>query len=49
MTAEQVAASTAAIIAFSAGAARGHRAAAIELGELYGCLDEAPSPMVGVR
>lgn len=49
MTAEQVVVSTTAIVAFSAGAARGHEAAVIELAELYSYLGAASLPVAGVR
>ncbi|MFR9770077.1 hypothetical protein [Nocardia sp. SC052] len=49
MTGEQAVASAAAVAAFSAGAARGHEAAALELAELDAALDAAAWPMVEVR
>ncbi|WP_280343384.1 hypothetical protein [Nocardia abscessus] len=49
MTGEQAAASAAAVAAFSAGAARGHQAAAFELAELDASLDAAARPAIEAR
>ncbi|MET7769081.1 hypothetical protein [Nocardia sp. NPDC005366] len=49
MTGEQAITSAAAVVAFSAGAARGHAAAVVELAELYGYLRAVSPPVVGVR
>ncbi|WP_174189866.1 hypothetical protein [Nocardia barduliensis] len=49
MTGEQTVASAAAVAAFSAGAARGHEAAALELAELDTALDAAAWRMVEAR
>lgn len=49
MTGEQAAASAAAVAAFSAGAARGHQAAAFELAELDASLDVAARAAIEAR
>ncbi|MBF6336815.1 hypothetical protein IU450_13060 [Nocardia abscessus] len=49
MTGEQAAASAAAVAAFSAGAARGHQVAALELAELDAALDAAAWRVFEVR
>ncbi|MGY1946236.1 hypothetical protein [Nocardia asiatica] len=49
MTGEQAAASAAAVAAFSAGAARGHQVAALEMAELDAALDAAAWHVVEVR